>query len=198
MGVSPARPDSDPGGSAGMVRSLMPLARRIDTLNQAVGGAASWLALFMVIAQFCVVVLRYVFGFGAIFLQESIIYMHSLLFMLGAAYALLHNAHVRVDVFYRDARPETKARVDLFGALTFLIPVCVAIIYYSWNYVMNSWQVFEGSRETSGIHAVFLLKSVIIIFCVLLILQGLSMAIHALGVLCGLEPPPPDDGPKVP
>ncbi len=147
----------------------------------------------MVLVQFVVVVLRYVFGYGSIFMQESILYMHGTLFMLGAGFTLLHQGHVRVDVFYREAHPRTKAKIDLFGALVFMIPVCIAIWLYSWGYVSNSWATMEGSNETSGIQARFLLKSTILGFCALMILQGISMICHAIRVLAGVEQPQPEE-----
>ena len=167
------------------------LAGRIDALNDTVGKAVAWLALAMVLVQFTVVVMRYVFGIGSIFMQESIIYLHAVVFMVGAGYTLLHNGHVRVDIFYREASARRKAVVDLAGVALFLLPVCGLIWWGSWPYVANSWRVFEGSRETSGIQAVFLLKSVILVFVALVVLQGLSMAARSVIVLLGAEPPRP-------
>ncbi len=166
---------------------LVSVAQRIDALNENIGKAVAWLALFMVIVQFIVVIMRYVFGIGSIFMQESIIYLHATVFMLGAGYTLLHNGHVRVDIFYREASPRRKAVVDILGVAIFLIPVCALIWWGSWPYVANSWRVFEGSRETSGIQAVFLLKTVILVFVVLVVLQGISLAIRSLLILAGVE-----------
>ncbi len=166
---------------------LVSVAQRIDALNENIGKAVAWLALLMVIVQFIVVIMRYVFGIGSIFMQESIIYLHATVFMLGAGYTLLHNGHVRVDIFYREASPRRKAVVDLLGVMIFLIPVLALIWWGSWPYVANSWRVFEGSRETSGIQAVFLLKTVILVFVVLVVLQGISLAIRSLLILAGVE-----------
>ena len=128
---------------------------------------------------------RHVFGIGNIQAQESITYMHAFAFMLAAAWTLSLNEHVRVDIFYRDALPGTKAWVDLAGALLLLIPFCVLVIALSWGYVGRSWAVLEGSRETSGIQAVFLRKTVIPVFAAMLGLQGIAMAIRAAAVLRG-------------
>jgi len=166
---------------------LIRLAQAIDRFNDRVGRKTAWLALAMAGVQFVVVLMRYIFGTSEIWLQESILYMHSLLFMLGAGYTLLHNGHVRIDIFYRDALPERKALTDLAGVFLFLIPVLVALFYIAWPYVTASWAVLEGSRETSGIQAVYLLKTLIPVFAVLLLLQGISMAVHAVAVLMGLE-----------
>lgn len=175
------------------MKALACLACAIDRFNQTIGMSVAWFALFMVIVQFLVVVLRYVFGYGSIFMQESIIYMHGFLFLLGAGYTLLHGGHVRVDIFYREASPRKKAMVDLFGVFTLLGPVCIGMLIYSWPYVANSWEILETSKETSGIPAVFILKSAMIAFLVLLLLQGLSMAIHSLRILTGQEQPPADE-----
>lgn len=169
--------------------ALARLASLIDAVNERVGRVVAWLTLAMVLTQFVVVLMRYVFGIGSVWAQESIVYMHGTLFMLAAGYTLLHNGHVRVDVFYRSAAPRYKARVDLAGTLFLLWPVCFLIFYVAFPYVESSWSVREGSRETSGIQGVYLLKSVILVFVVLLALQGLSTVIHALRVLAGLEKP---------
>jgi TRAP-type mannitol/chloroaromatic compound transport system permease small subunit len=139
----------------------------------------------MVIVQIMVVALRYVFGVGSIFMQESIVYMHGVLFMVGAAYTLQHEGHVRIDIFYREATERRKAMVNMLGVAFLLLPVCFIIFRYSLPYVLSSWRVFEGSKETSGIQGVFLLKSVILAFTILVALQGLSLAIHALLTFSG-------------
>ncbi|WP_085902979.1 TRAP transporter small permease subunit [Kiloniella majae] len=174
---------------------FLSLAKTIDALNERVGRTVSWLALFMVLVQFAVVLLRYVFGIGSIFMQESIIYMHGFLFMLGAGYTLLHGGHVRVDIFYGAASERKQAFVDFFGVIFFLLPVLALILIYGWPYVANSWSILESSKETSGIPAVYILKSSIIAFCALMALQGISMAIHSLAIIRGVEHKAAEDGP---
>ncbi len=174
--------------------SLQRLAQGIDTLNDVVGKAAAWTALAMVLIQFIVVVMRYVFGLGSIMMQESVVYLHAVLFMVGAGYTLLHGGHVRVDVFYREASERWKAWIDLAGVFVFLLPVCLLVWWFSFPYVENSWKVFEGSKETSGIQGVFLLKSVILAFAFLVAIQGVSMAIRSflrLLRLAGVVTPDP-------
>jgi len=171
------------------MNALTRLAGWIDALNEHVGRVVSLLALLMVLVQFIVVLQRYVFGIGSIWMQESIVYMHSFLFMLVAGYTLLHNGHVRVDVFYRTMSPRSKAWVDLLGTFFLIWPLCYLIFKVSLPYVEASWAVREGSRETSGIQGVFILKSVILAFVVLLALQSLSLLIHALRILSGAEKP---------
>ena len=167
------------------------LAERIDRLSGAVGRAASWCALFIVLAGFAVVLLRYVLGLGSLWLQESILYAHAALFLLAAAWTLRDDAHVRVDVFYAQASPRTKAWVDLLGVLLLLLPFTFAIIWFSLPYVERSWAILERSRETSGLPLVFALKTLIPVFALLVALQGVSQAIRALAVLI---PPPKGEG----
>lgn len=169
---------------------LESLARLIDRVNETIGVLVSWVALLMVLVQFVVVVMRYVFGIGSIFMQESIVYMHGTLFMVAAGYTLLHNGHVRVDIFYGAATPRRKALVDFCGVFVFLLPICVLTWWVAWPYVSAAWAVREGSQEGSGIQAVFLLKTLILVFAALLSMQGLAMAMHSLFVLVGSEKSP--------
>jgi TRAP-type mannitol/chloroaromatic compound transport system permease small subunit len=142
------------------------------------GRAVSWLTLGMVLVTFLVVILRYVFDIGWIALQESVNYMHALVFLVGAAYTLKHNEHVRVDIVYSRLGPRGQAWIDLIGSLFILVPVMVFIIWTSWEYVLDSWSVLEGSREAGGLPGVFLLKSVILVMAGLLILQALAMVLR--------------------
>jgi TRAP-type mannitol/chloroaromatic compound transport system permease small subunit len=159
--------------------SLMSFAERIDRLTGAVGRAVTWCLLAAVLTQFIVVVARYALGFGSIWLSESIIYAHAALFMLAAAWTLAENGHVRVDVFYADASPRRKALVDFLGALVLLIPFAVTLAWLSLPYVGRAWAILERSRETSGLPAVFLLKTLIPAFAILMALQGVAQAIRA-------------------
>nr|WP_306268661.1 TRAP transporter small permease subunit [Pararhizobium sp. IMCC3301] len=163
------------------------LADLIDRINKSVGRTVMWFALLIVLIQFVVVVMRYVFGIGSIFAQESITYLHGFLFMLAAAFTLLVDGHVRVDIFYREARPRKKAMINLFGALLLLIPVCLVILWTSFPYVVASWAVLEGSPETSGIQARYLQKTAILGFAVMMALQGVSIAIRSLLAMGGDE-----------
>src|ERR1700756_2039748 len=114
------------------------VADRIDRLSAAVGRTVMWCLLFMVLAEFALVLMRYVLGVGSIWLQESIVYAHAALFMLAAAWTLSIDGHVRVDIFYADAAPRTKALVDLFGALLLLLPFALALLFLSSPYVARS------------------------------------------------------------
>jgi TRAP-type mannitol/chloroaromatic compound transport system permease small subunit len=123
--------------------------------------------------------MRYVFGVSVLAMQESIWYMHSIVFLVAAGYTLLHDGHVRVDVIYGGLGTRGKAWVDLFGVLFVLLPVCIMIWWVSWPYVAAAWRVREGSIEVSGIQGVYLLKTCILIFAGTLILQGISLAIKS-------------------
>ena len=180
-----------------MVSFLATTSRWIDAVNDAVGRAVSWLAIVMVLVQFVVVLMRHIFGLGSIMLQESVVYMNAVLFMVGAAYTLLRDGHVRVDILYRGASRRRQALVNLCGVVIFLIPVSLLIWIKSFPYVVTSWSVLEGSRETSGIPAVFLLKTVILVFAALVLLQGISLAIRSVLLLAdkqAAEEPPSEPG----
>jgi TRAP-type mannitol/chloroaromatic compound transport system permease small subunit len=172
-----------------MGNALGQYARRtadaIDAVTAAIGRAALWCCLYAVLAEFAVVLLRYAFGIGSIKLQESVLYAHAGLFMLAAAWTLQVGGHVRVDVFYAQARPRTRALVDLLGALLFLLPFAAAVAALSLPYVERSWVILERSREASGLPFVYLLKTLIPIFALLLGLQGVAQALRATLVLAG-------------
>jgi len=178
------------------MKALTGLAKIIDAINDHIGRVVAWGTLLLVLIQFVVVLLRYIFGISSIFVQESLIYVFASLFMLGAGYTLLHNGHVRVDLFYRSAAPRTKAWVDLLGVIFLLIPVCITAWITGWPYVVASWAVGEGSRETSGIQAIYLLKTEILAFTVLVGLQGVAVAIHAARALMGLEVVTREEAPR--
>lgn len=161
------------------------LARFLDAFSDITGRTVAWLTAAMVLVTFLVVVLRYAFDWGSIGLQESVTYLHGMVFMLGAAYTLRHDGHVRVDIFYRKLSPKGQAMVNLLGSLLLLLPVCLYILVESWPYVVSSWDVHEGSREAGGLPGVFVLKSLIVLMPILLILQGLADALHALARLSG-------------
>ena len=153
---------------------MLALADRLDAINRAVGATVCWAALLMVLVQFGVVLLRYVFGFSFIALNESVLYLHSTLFMLGAGYTLMVNGHVRVDIFYAKGSKRTKSRIDVFGHLFLLLPSMAVLLYWTWPSVRNSWKILEGPISVGGIPASFLLKSLIPGFCILLIVASLA------------------------
>ncbi|MGA8292160.1 MAG: TRAP transporter small permease subunit [Rhodoplanes sp.] len=169
----------------GLRPQLSMLADAINRLTAAVGRGAAWCVLFITLVQVAVVLLRYALGLGSIWLQESIIYGHATLFMLAAAWTLQVDRHVRVDVFYGEAAPRRKALVDAFGAVVFLFPFCIVLLWFSLPYVARSYAILERSRETSGLPLVFVLKSLIPLFAILLAVQGLAQLIRSVLVLAG-------------
>src|SRR5579863_2402364 len=166
-----------------MKDTIAHIADGIDRATAAIGRAAAWCCLYLVLAEFAVVVMRYLLAIGSIRLQESVLYAHAALFMLAAAWTLRIDGHVRVDVFYGHGAPRTRALIDLFGTVVFLFPVVIAIGLLSVPYVARSWAILEGSRETSGLPFVYLLKTLIPLFAALLGFQGIAQAIRAALVL---------------
>ncbi|HID49104.1 MAG TPA: TRAP transporter small permease subunit [Chromatiales bacterium] len=148
----------------------------------------------MVGVTFLVVVLRYGFNLGWISLQESITYLFATNFMIGAAYTLRRDAHVRVDILYQRLGPRGRAWVDLLGTLFLLLPVCGFILWSSWSYVGESWAVREASGEAGGLPWVYALKTLLVIMPGLLILQGVTMLARALLVLLNQTPAGPRSG----
>ena len=176
---------------------LASFVRWVDRFNERIGSAAAWLTLAMVLDCFAVVVLRYAFDVGWVWMQESYVWLHGVVFMVGAGYTLLHNGHVRVDVFYREAGPRRQALVDLWGSLLLLLPLMILIAVVSVPYVADSWARLESSREAGGLPGLFLLKSILLVFTALLGLQGVALAARSVLVLVGhreFAPPPEEPG----
>lgn len=181
-----------------MAKSMHQISAMLKAFSELTGKLTAWLLLPMVLGTFVIVVLRYAFDLGWIWMQESIVWMHAAAFMLAAAYTLNRDEHVRVDVFYRGMPVRRRAWVDLLGTLLFLLPMSIFLLATSWDYVSVSWQIREGSREAGGLPypMVPLLKTMIPVTAVLLIVQGMAGLIDAMLVLRGRrgsapEPKPP-------
>ena len=157
----------------------------IDRISTFLGKAASWLTLFMVLVTFVVVVMRYVFDAGLIWVQESVTWMHAMVFMVGAAYTLQQEDHVRVDVFYRAMSAKRKAWVDAAGVVLFILPLCAFLAWKSYDFVAISWSIREASRESGGLPypMVPLLKSVLLLMPAAVALQGVSMLMRSVGTI---------------
>jgi TRAP-type mannitol/chloroaromatic compound transport system permease small subunit len=166
---------------------LLRLAGWLDRVNRSIGVIVAWLALAMVLVTFVVVVLRYLFDSGSIALQESVTYMYAILFMLGAAYTLQQDGHVRVDILYQRFSRRGRAWVDLLGTLFLLTPVSVFLLLSSWGYVADAWSIREGSREAGGIPGVWLLKTLLVVMPLLMLLQGLIWVLRNGLFLAGVE-----------
>ena len=163
------------------------MSKFLDGLSIRVGHAVSWLTLLMVLVTFVIVVMRYVFGTGLIWLQESLTWMHAAVFMLGAAYTFQREDHVRVDIFYSRMPDIKRAWVDLLGVLIFVFPMCAFFVYASLDYVAASWSIREISRNSGGLPYPFvpLLKSALIIMPIAVGLQGLSLLLRSVQVIKG-------------
>lgn len=149
---------AEPGLLAGLVRRA--------------GRAVAWLTLVMTVLTFTVVVLRYGFNLGWIWMQESVTYLHALVFMTAAAWTFQCDDHVRVDIFYREASERYKNTVNLLGTVLFLLPFSLFLLYISWDYVSASWATREASREAGGLPLVWLLKTLILVLPALLLAQS--------------------------
>lgn len=156
------------------------LAAAVDALNERIGRFAAWLLGIVVLTVFAVVVLRYGFGWGRVWLQETYSWLNAAAVLLGAAYTLKHDAHVRIDLLYERWSRRRRAVADLLGAALLLLPFAILIALTSGGYVARSWQIREGSREAGGLPGVFLLKTLIPLAALLLLLQGLALAIRAV------------------
>jgi TRAP-type mannitol/chloroaromatic compound transport system permease small subunit len=154
----------------------------LDSISVRLGKASSWLTLFMVLVTFVVVVMRYVFDMGLIWLQESVVWMHAFVFMMGAAYTLQQEEHVRVDIFYRDMSPKRRAWVDILGVILFLLPLCAFLAWTAFDFVAVSWRLEEASRESGGLPypLIPLLKSILVVMPIAVALQGLSLLTNSL------------------
>jgi TRAP-type mannitol/chloroaromatic compound transport system permease small subunit len=171
------------GVTAGNMAALTKIADCIDRFNSCIGRGAAWLALVIVVLQFVLVVARYVFSLGSIWLTETVLYAHAALFLLAAAWTLQVGGHVRVDVFYAGAKPRTRAWIDLIGTLLLLLPFTAILLWLSWPYASRSWAILERSQEASGLPLVFVLKTLIPVFAAMMASQGVAQTVRAAMVL---------------
>ena len=161
---------------------LAAISSFIDRISISIGRATAWLTLAMVAVTFLIVIMRYVFDSGFIWLQESLVWMHAVVFMLGAAYTLQMEEHVRVDIFYRDMSEQRRAWVNFLGIILFVWPLCVFFIVTALSYAGASWSLHEVSLNAGGLPypAIPLLKTVLIIMPVAVAFQGLSLLLRSL------------------
>lgn len=157
---------------------LLSMARAIDRANEGIGRAVSWLAVIMVLIGAYNAIVRYLgryigFNLSSNAYIEMQWYLFSLLFLLGAAWTLKQDAHVRVDVFYARVSDRARSWINVVGSVLFLIPFCVFVLWVSWPAVRNSWQVREVSPDPGGLVR-WPLKAVILVAFMLLLLQALS------------------------
>ncbi len=160
-------------------------AHLLDRISIITGRAISWMTLIMVVTTFVIVVMRYVFDAGFIWLQESVIWMHALVFMMGAAYTLQQKGHVRVDIFYRELSATRRAWIDIVGCMLFLLPLCAFLAYQAYDFVAVSWSLREASREAGGLPypLIPMLKSMVLLMPVAVALQGLALMLHSFAIV---------------
>ena len=161
---------------------LREIAKKLTAFNTGLGIAVSWLNLVMVGVTFLIVFLRYGLGLGWVWMQEIVLYSHAIVFLSGAGFTFAKDAHVRVDVFNRSFSKKTRSLVEALGVLFLLFPFVILIFWESLPFVMDSWKVFEGSKDGGGLEAVFLLKTFALVFCGSLFLQGLAVLLTSISV----------------
>lgn len=167
------------------------LVSSIDKCNASLGKAVAYLTFLMAFIMFTIVVLRYGFAIGSIALQESLIYLHAAVFLLGSAFTYQQNAHVRVDVFYRNFSAQQQTMVNLIGCLIFMLPMSIFITIVCWHYVMESWLLLETSREPGGLPFVYILKSFLLVFSFTMVLQAFAeIAKHSLVIFANKNKAP--------
>lgn len=176
---------------AAIIQGLRLIIRIVDAVNSTIGDAVRWFALALVLVTSLIVIQRYVFGISITKLQESVIYFHALLFLLSGAATLLAGGHVRVDILYAKLKPASKAWTDILGVYLALIPMCWLILDTSRSYVGGAWRILERSREGDGLPLVFVLKTAIPVFAVMMIAQGVAMAARGILVLADRKAPQP-------
>lgn len=169
------------------MQGLAALVKAISAINWLVGQILSWLALACVLVCFAVVVQRYLFHSSTLWMQDLYVWLSGAMFTGVAGFALLRNQHVRVDIFYAPASIRRKAIADLIGVTLFLMPFIYIVLAYGWTAVSRSWRLMEASPNFGGMPGYFILKSFIIVFGVLVGLQGLAMAGRSILVLAGRE-----------
>ncbi len=170
-----------------MKRLLVSMKQVSDGISEWTGKCVAWLILLMVLTVFFVVIMRYLFDWGRIDVQESALYLHATIFMLGAAYTFKYDEHVRVDIFYRPLSPRAKAWTNLMGGLLLLFPMMIFILVMSWDYVAVAWEMREGSREAGGLNGVWLLKGLILVFPGLVMIQGVGQMAGSCLTLLGWD-----------
>lgn len=169
------------------MKTLVALARLIDTVNAWIGHGVAWVSLGLVLVVFSDVVMRYLFNISFVFTQELEWHLFAFIFLIGAGYTLLQEGHVRVDIIYQRLKGKGRAWINLIGVLFFLVPGCILIILTSWKFAHNSYAMLEGSPDPGGIPYRFVVKGLIPVGFSLLLLQGVSLGIHSLLQILGVE-----------
>jgi len=166
---------------------LTHICRFIDGLNDQVGKLTNWVTLLLVLVVFVDVVMRYAFKTSFVFTQELEWHLFGFIFLIGAAYTLRHDGHVRVDIIYQRLSFKGRAWINLIGTIFFLLPGCFMVVYTSFQFTYEAWSIMEGSPDPGGIPYRYLIKGCITVGFALLFLQGISLGIHSLLQIIGFE-----------
>ncbi|MFN3661861.1 TRAP transporter small permease subunit [Yoonia sp.] len=167
--------------------ALASIMNLINLINRILGNVFMWLSVGIVVVCFWVVVERYIFGTTRLWMQDLYPWMNGVMFTAVAGYALYRNDHVRVDIYFRPASALRKAWLDLLGVLIFLLPFSYIVWTSSFIFVQRSIGLLEGSSNPGGMPGLFVLKSFILVFAVVVGIQGISMAIRSVLVIAGRE-----------
>ena len=166
---------------------LKTVSRWIDILNEWVGRGVAWVTLALVVVIFIDVIMRYLFNTSFVFTQELEWHLFAFIFLIGAGYTLLHDGHVRVDIIYQRLGLKGRAWINLLGVIFFLIPGCLMVMSTSWKFTLNSFMMMEGSPDPGGIPFRFIVKGCIPAGFLLLLIQGISLGMHSLLQILGIE-----------
>ena len=157
----------------------------LESINENVGRIFSWTTSIMVVVICIDVLLRYLFSFSFIWITEVEIYLFALSFLFGSGYALKHDKHVRVDLFYEGWSPVRKAWVNLLGSLLFLAPWCIVAIIACWKYAAFSFSFRESSPQAGGLPALYILKFCLVLGFVFLLMQGIALMLRSISIIKG-------------
>lgn len=177
------------------MKALRGFADAIDAFSDIIGSGLAVLVWATTITCATVVFLRYVMHISFVWMQELYVWIHAFVFMLGAGYAMRRDAHVRVDIFYRNWSPRTRAFIEIIGTLVFTLPWVIVLAWLSWPYVRVSWTIMEGASQAGGLAFTYLLKSIVLLFCLFVGLQGLAVIARGILTLCGEESHTPAEAP---
>lgn len=172
-----------------MLQWLQHFSNGIHYLNERVGRTVSWLTTLLVLLVCFDVVTRYLLSNTSAWIMELEWHLFALIFLLGAGYALRHDRHVRVDLFYANFPPRDQAWVNLLGAALFLIPWCILLVYTSFEYALISYKIGETSPDPGGLPALYMIKFAVTLGAFLLLLQGIASLIDSALILTGFKAP---------
>jgi TRAP-type mannitol/chloroaromatic compound transport system permease small subunit len=166
--------------------------RFAEAVNDYIGRCVAWLTLATVLICAAVVFMRYALQTGYVWMQELYVWTHAAAFMLGAGYTLMANKHVRVDILYARVSPTRRAWLDLISTFVFLFPWIILLIFLTWPYAMTSWALWETSSQVGGMPGLYIMKTIILAFGFLMLLQGVAICGRSILILNGkghLAPP---------